>query len=64
VTAAIEFAAGWLMLHRRINGWWLLAIGIVINVISSLLHVSIVGLIIWLLIAYIHLQVKPNYVEG
>jgi hypothetical protein len=61
VTAAIEFVAGWLMLQRRLNGWWLLAVGIVINVLSSLLHINVVGLIIWLLIAYVHLQVKPSY---
>jgi|SRR5579859_359149 len=61
VAAAVGVAGGWLMLQRRINGWWLLAIGYVISMLSSLFHVSILGLIFWILLAYIHLQVKPNY---
>ncbi|MBV9895290.1 MAG: hypothetical protein JO020_14060 [Chloroflexi bacterium] len=61
VIAALEVAGGFLMLQRRINGWWLMAVGMVVSLLSSLLHVSAIGLIFWLLIAYIHLQVKPNY---
>jgi|SRR5579864_1882869 len=61
VGAAIDVAGGWLMLQRRINGWWLLSIGYLIALLSSLVHVSLLGLIFWLLLAYIHLQVKPNY---
>jgi hypothetical protein len=61
VAAAVDVAGGWLMLQRRATGWWLLAIGYVVGMLSSLVHVSILGLIFWLLIAYIHLQVKPNY---
>ena len=63
VSCAIEVAGGWMMLQRRTTGWWLLAVGIVISVLSSLVHISVIGLIFWLLIAYIHLQVKPNYVN-
>lgn len=61
VIAALEVAGGYLMLQRRANGWWLLALGMVVSLLTSLLHLSILGLIFWLLIAYIHLQVKPNY---
>jgi hypothetical protein len=61
VAAAIDVVGGWLMLQRRMNGWWLLAIGYVIAMLSSLFHVSVLGLIFWILLAYLHLQVKPNY---
>jgi hypothetical protein len=64
LTSAIEFVAGWRMRQHRATGWWLLALGIVINTLNSLLHVSLIFLLIWLLIAYVHLQVKPNYREG
>src|SRR5579859_3268239 len=61
VIAALEVAGGFMMLQRKANGWWLLAIGMIVSLLSSLLHVSALGLIFWLIIAYIHLEVKPNY---
>jgi hypothetical protein len=61
VIAALEVAGGFMMLQRRLTGWWLLAAGMIVSLLSSLLHVSAIGLIFWLLIAYIHLSVKPNY---
>jgi hypothetical protein len=61
VAAAIDVIGGWMMLQRRLTGWWLLAIGYVIGMLSSLIHVSLLGLVFWLIIAYLHLQVKPNY---
>lgn len=59
--AIAELVGGYMMLQRRATGWWILAAGIVIQLLSSLFHVGIIFLIIWLLIAYIHLEVKPNY---
>jgi hypothetical protein len=61
VIAALEIAGGIMMLQRKATGWWLLAVGMVVSLLSSLLHTSALGLIFWVLIAYIHLQVKPNY---
>jgi hypothetical protein len=61
VIAVLEVAGGFMMLQRRLTGWWLMAAGMIVSLLSSLLHVSALGLIFWLLIAYIHLQVKPNY---
>jgi hypothetical protein len=61
VIAVLLVAGGWMMMQRRLTGWWLLAASMVVSLLSSLLHVSILGLIFWLLIAYVHLQVKPNY---
>jgi hypothetical protein len=61
ITAAIETAAGYMMLQRRATGWWLLALGLVVSFVTNLAHGSVVGLIVFALIAYVHLQVKPNY---
>jgi hypothetical protein len=61
VISALEIAGGIMMLQRKATGWWLLAVGMVVSLLSSLVHLSVLGLIFWVLIAYIHLQVKPNY---
>jgi hypothetical protein len=60
-SAVLEFIGGWLMLQRKATGWWLLAIGLAVSLLTNLVHASVVGLIVLLLIAYVHLQVKPNY---
>src|SRR5438105_12170542 len=60
-SAVLELIGGWLMLQRKSTGWWLLAFGLAISILTSLFRLSIVGLIVLLLIAYVHLQVKPNY---
>jgi hypothetical protein len=61
VAAGVDTVGGWMMLQRRATGWWLLSLGYVIGMLSSLVHGSLLGLIFWLLISYLHLQVKPNY---
>jgi hypothetical protein len=61
VIAALEIAGGIMMLQRKATGWWLLALGMIVSLLSSLVHVSVLGLIFWVLIAYVHLEVKPNY---
>ncbi len=59
--SVLDVVGGILMLKRRLTGWWLLAVGLAINLVSGLLSVSAVGLVITLLIAYVHIQVKPRY---
>ena len=61
VSAALEVVGGYLMLQRRATGWWILAAGFVVSFLSNLVHGSVLTLILLLLIAYIHLAVKPNY---
>ena len=61
VSSVLAVAGGWMMLQRKANGWWLLAIGYVINFLSSLVHAAILSLIVVILIAWVHLEVKPNY---
>jgi hypothetical protein len=60
-SAALELFGGIMMLQRKATGWWLLAFGLVVSLLTSLFRVSVIGLIVGLLIAYVHLQVKPNY---
>jgi hypothetical protein len=61
IGAALDIVGGYLMLQRKETGWWLLAIGIVLAILSNLFRVSLISLVISLAIGYIHLQVKPNY---
>ena len=58
---ALDIAGGYLMLQRKLTGWWLVAAAIVVYLLQDLLTASILGLLITLLIAYIHIQVKPRY---
>ncbi len=62
-SSVLELVGGWLMLQRKATGWWLLAFGLAISILTSLFRLNILGLIIVLAIAYVHLQVKPNYRE-
>ncbi len=59
--SALAVAGGWLMLQRKATGWWLLAVGYLVNFLSSLVHAAILSLILIILFAYVHLAVKPNY---
>ena len=61
VGSVLDVIGGWLMLQRKATGWWIFALGLVIGLLSNLVRGSILSLIIVLLIAYVHLQVKPNY---
>lgn len=59
--AVLSLVGGYMMLKRRLTGWWLLAIGLIVGILTNLVHLAIIGLIIDLLIGYVHLQVKPRY---
>jgi hypothetical protein len=61
ILSGLDVAGGWMMRQRRLTGWWLLAIGLVIGAISDVLHLALFSLLVTLVIAYIHLQVKPRY---
>jgi hypothetical protein len=61
ISAVLELIGGLQMQKRALLGWWLLAFGLVVGFLSSLVHGSILTLIIIAAIAYIHLEVKPNY---
>lgn len=61
LSSVLDVVGGYLMLKRSANGWWILALGLVVSLLSNLLRGGILTLIIILLVSYIHLQVKPNY---
>ena len=42
ITAAIEAVGGYLMLQRRATGWWLLALGLVVSLLTNLVHASVI----------------------
>ncbi len=60
-SSALDVIGGYLMLQRSLTGWWLLAVGLILSAVHALLATSLFSLVFTLLIAYIHLQVKPNY---
>jgi hypothetical protein len=61
LTSALEVVGGYMMMQRRATGWWLIALGLVVGLLTNLVGRGILSLIVILLIAYVHLQVKPNY---
>jgi hypothetical protein len=61
ISAALEVVGGYLMLQRRATGWWVLALGLAVSFLTNLIHGTILVLIVVALVAYVHLQVKPNY---
>lgn len=60
--SALDIAGGYFMLRREATGWWLLAVGLVVWVLSSLIRLSIFGLVISLAVAYVHIHVRPRYI--
>jgi hypothetical protein len=61
VLAAAEVAGGYWMRQMRANGWWILAVGLAISLLTALVRVSAVSLILTLLVAYVHILVRPRY---
>lgn len=62
VSSALEIVGGLMMMKRRLTGWWIFALALVLSAVSSLFSINILWLAITVLIAYVHLQVKPRYV--
>ncbi|MGH2461168.1 MAG: hypothetical protein ACRDIY_20105 [Chloroflexota bacterium] len=60
-TGVLAVLGGYWMLNRRAVGWWIFAIGIVVGILSNLVHLAIIGLIVDLAIGYIHVLVRPRY---
>jgi hypothetical protein len=61
VSCAVDVAGGFMMYRRQLTGWWLVALGMVLALLSDIVGISIVALIVHGLIGYIHLQVRPRY---
>jgi hypothetical protein len=61
VVILLEIVGGFMMLQRREVGWWILAFGIAVGILSNLLHVAVLSLVVTLLIAYIHVEARPQY---
>jgi hypothetical protein len=57
----LNIIGGYLMMQRRMTGWWLVAGGLVVYLLQDLLTASILSLLVTLLVAYIHIQIKPRY---
>jgi len=62
--SVLQIAGGVMMLQRRELRWWILAFGIAIGILTDLRHVALLTLVITLLIAYIHMEARPQYRNG
>src|SRR5579883_670744 len=54
----LAVVGGYWMLNRRATGWWVFAIGIIVGILSNLVHLAIIGLIVDLAVGYIHVLVR------
>jgi hypothetical protein len=62
-TGAAAVVGGYLMLNRRSTGWWLLAAGLALDLVTGLLSLSVLSVLVALLVAYVHVQVRPRYTQ-
>lgn len=61
ISSALSFVAGWKMKQMNATGWWIFAVSLVISVLSDLVTFNMVGLLIALALAWIHVHVRPRY---
>jgi hypothetical protein len=61
VASAADVWGGSLMLQMKLTGWWLIALALVVSLLSGVLSISIFGLLLTIVIGYIHIKVKPRY---
>jgi hypothetical protein len=57
----LDIVGGYMMWKGRITGWWLVGAVLVIYALQNLFTGAILGLIVTVLVAYLHLQVKLRY---
>ncbi len=63
VLAVLQIVGGIQMGARKHTGWWLIAVGQLIGLATALLSLSVFGLVIRAAVGYVHLLVKPTYVN-
>ncbi len=61
IGSAVDVAGGWLMLKRSLTGWWLLAAGMAVGLLSGLLSFSLFGILFSLAVLYLHVEAKERF---
>ena len=61
VLTIVDIVGGIWMLRMRATGWWVVSLALVVYALQDLIGGNLLGLIVTLLIAYIHVQVRPRY---
>jgi len=61
IVYVLVFIGGFRMRQGSLTGWWILAVGLALSLVVSLFSLQILGFVITLAFAYVHLQVKPRY---
>jgi hypothetical protein len=61
VGSALSFVGGLKMRAMSATGWWIYAVGLLVGLVNDLVSISMLGLIITLALAWIHIHVRPRY---
>jgi hypothetical protein len=61
VGSALSFVGGLKMKAMSATGWWIYAVGLVVGLANDLVSFSMLGLVITLALAWIHIHVRPRY---
>jgi hypothetical protein len=61
VGSALSFVGGLKMRAMSATGWWIYAFGLLVGLVNDLVSISMLGLIITLALAWIHIHVRPRY---
>ena len=61
IGSALSFIGGLKMKAMSATGWWIYALCLVVGLLNDLVTFSILGLVITLALAWIHIHVRPRY---
>jgi hypothetical protein len=61
VGSALSFIGGLKMKAMSSTGWWIYALCLAVGLVNDLVSFSMLGLVITLALAWIHIHVRPRY---
>ena len=61
IGSALSFIGGLKMKAMSATGWWIYALCLAVGLVNDLVSFSVLGLIITLALAWLHIHVRPRY---
>jgi hypothetical protein len=61
IGSALSFIGGLKMKSMSATGWWIYALTLAVGLLNDLVTFSMLGLVITLALAWIHIHVRPRY---
>jgi hypothetical protein len=61
IGSLLGLVGGLQMRQMKANGWWIYGMCLVVSVVNDLASISLFGLVITLLINWLHISVRPRY---